>query len=67
MGVDDFGIFAEGFNWFTYEQVVLDELVTILVTYPFLFVAVFFFGIMYPIIDLYYLLSFNFTALLEKL
>jgi hypothetical protein len=42
---------------------VWDSIVTQLVTYPFLYLAVPFFMVMYPIIDLYYILTFNFSAL----
>ena len=63
----DFGIFAVGENFFDYEQVIWDTLITRVVTYPFLFVAFGFFMVVYPIIDLFYILSFNWSELSIKL
>ena len=66
MGVDNFGIFAEDRNPFTVNEVVWNSIITQLVFYPFLILSLPFFLVIYPIIDLYYLLSFNFSALGDK-
>jgi hypothetical protein len=58
VGIENFGIFADGYNPFTNDPVVWTEFVTRLVTYPFLYLALAFFMVMYPIIDLFYILSF---------
>ena len=44
-----------------------ENVVTQLVTYPLLYLAIPFFGLIYPIIDLYYILSFQWDTLWEKL
>ena len=64
--VEDFGIFAEDYNIFTNNEILWDTIVTQMVTYPGLYFAVPFFLFIYPIIDLYYVLSFQFTVLGEK-
>lgn len=63
MGVDDFGIFAVDRNPFTQNEIVWNSIVTQLVLYPFLILSVPFFLVVYPILDLFFLLSFNFSAL----
>ena len=65
--IENFGIFDKDYNPFNVNVIVWNSVVTQIVTYPFLFLSIPFFLVIYPIIDLFYLLSFNFTALGEKI
>jgi hypothetical protein len=58
--IENFGIFDGDYNPFTNDKIIWTELVTRLVTYPGLFFALVFLLIIYPVIDLYYILSFDF-------
>ena len=65
--IEDFGYFDPDYNPFEFEQIFWSQLITQLLSYPFLFVALVFLAIIYPFLDLFYILSFNMPGLYASL